>query len=57
MSKCKNRHIDSIVKKTERVTDGCQLSVDSVYIGLFIGKLEMVWSDNIHPLHGQFPVS
>ena len=31
----------------------CQPSVDSVYLDLLRGKLEMVWSDNSHPLHGQ----
>ena len=45
--------IDSIVRKAERVIGGCQPSVDSVYLDLVRGKLETVWSDNSHPLHGQ----
>ena len=36
-----------------RVIDECQLSVDSVYLDILRGKLEMVWSDNSHPLYGQ----
>ena len=46
-------HIDSIARKAERVIGECQLSVDSVYIDILRGKLEMVWSDSSHPLHGQ----
>ena len=38
--------IDSIVRKAERVIGECQPSVDSVYLDLVRGKLEMVWSDN-----------
>ena len=45
--------IDSIVRKAERVIGQCQPSVDSVYLDLVRGKLEMVWSDNSHPLYGQ----
>ena len=30
-----------------------QPSVDSVYLDLVGGKLEMVWSDTSHPLYGQ----
>ena len=53
MSKSEKRCIDSIVRKAERVIGECQPSVDSVYLDLVRGKLEMVWSDNSHPLHGQ----
>ena len=53
MSKSEKRRIDSIVRKAERVIGGCQPSVDSVYLDLVRGKLEMVWSDNSHPLYGQ----
>ena len=50
MSKSEKRRIDSIVRKAERVIGGCQPAVDSVYLDLVRGKLEMVWSDNSHPL-------
>ena len=52
MSKSEKRRIDSIVRKAQRVIGGCQPSVDSVHLDLLRGKLEMVWSDNSHPLHG-----
>ena len=52
MSKSEKRRIDSIVRKVERVIGECQPSVDSVYHHLLRGKLEMVWNDNSHPLHG-----
>ena len=53
VSKREKRRIDSIVKKAERVIGASQPSVDSVYLDLVGGKLEMVWSDNSHPLYGQ----
>ena len=53
MSKREKRRIDSIVRKAERVIGASQPSVGSVYLDLVGGKLEMVWSDNSHPLHGQ----
>ena len=53
VSKREKRRIDSIVRKAQRVIGVCQPSVDSVYLDLVRGKLEMVWSDNSHPLHGQ----
>ena len=54
VSKREKRRIDSIVRKAQRVIGVCQPSrVDSVYPDLVRGKLEMVWSDNSHPLHGQ----
>ena len=53
VSKREKRRIDSIVRKAERVIGVCQPSVDSVYLDLVRGKLEMVWSDNSHLLHGQ----
>ena len=53
MSKREKRSIESIVRKAERVIGECQPSVDSVYLDLVRGKLEMVWSDNNHALHGQ----
>ena len=53
MSKNKKRPINSIVRKAEIVIGQCQPSVDSVYLSLLRGKLEMVWRDNSHPLHGQ----
>ena len=53
MSKSEKRRIDGIVRKAERVIGECQPSVDSVYLDLLRGKLEMVWSDSSHPLHGQ----
>ena len=53
MSKSEKRRIDSIVRKAARVIGECQPSVDSVYIDLVRCKLEMVWSDNNHPIHGQ----
>ena len=46
MSKREKRRIDSIVRKAERVIGASQPSVDSVYLDLVGGKLEMVWSDN-----------
>ena len=46
MSKSETRRIDSIVRKAEIVTGEWQPSVDSVYLYLLRGKLEMVWSDN-----------
>ena len=52
-SKSEKRRIDSIVRKAERVIGECQPSVDSVYLDLLRGKLEMVWSENSHPLYGQ----
>ena len=39
-----------IVRKTERVIGECQPSVDSIYLDLVRGKLEMVWSDNSHSM-------
>ena len=53
VSKSEKRCIDGIVRKAERVIGECQPSVDSVYLDLLRGKLEMVWSDSSHPLHGQ----
>ena len=53
MGKREKRRIESIVRKAERVNGTSQPSVDSVYLDLVRGKLEMVWSDNRHPLHGQ----
>ena len=53
VSKREKRRIDSIVRKAERVIGAYQPSVDSVHLDLVRGKLEMVWSDNSHPLHGQ----
>lgn len=53
VSKSEKRRIDGIVRKAERVIGECQPSVDSVYLDLLRGKLEMVWSDSSHPLHGQ----
>ena len=53
MSKSEKRRIDGIVRKAERAIGECQQSVDSVYLDLLRGKLEMVWSDSSHPLHGQ----
>ncbi len=52
-SKSEKCRIDNIVRKSERVIGECQPSVDSVYLDLLRGKLEMVWSDSSHPLHGQ----
>ena len=46
------RCINSIVRKAERVIGECQHSVDSVYLDLVRGKLEMVWSA-IATLYGQ----
>ena len=43
MSKREKRRI---VSKAERVIGASQPSVDSVYLDLVGGKLEMVWSDN-----------
>ena len=54
MSKSEKRRIDGIVRKAESVIGECQPSVDSVYLDLLRGKLEMVWSDSSHPLHGHF---
>ena len=51
--KSEKRRIDGIIRKAERVIGECQPSVDSVYLDLLRGKLEMVWSDSSHPLHGQ----
>ena len=56
VSKSEKRRIDDIVRKAERVTGECQPSVDSVYLDLLRGKLEMVWSDSSHPLHGQLRI-
>ena len=53
MSKSEKRRIYSIARKAERVIGACQPSVDSVYLDLVRGKLEMVWCDNSHPLYGQ----
>ena len=53
MGKREKSRIDSIVRKAEMVIGECQPSVDSVYLDLVKGKLEMVWSDNSHPLYGQ----
>ena len=53
MSKSEKCRIDGIVRQAEMVIGECQPSVDSVYLDLMRGKLEMVWSDNSHPLHGQ----
>ena len=53
MSKREKRRIDGIVRKAERVIGASQPSVDSVYLDLVGGKLEMVWSDNSHPFYGQ----
>ncbi len=53
VSKSEKRRIDSIVREAERVIGECQSSVDSVYLVLLRGELEMLWSDNSHPLHGQ----
>ena len=53
VSKSETRRIDGIVRKAERVIGECQPSMDSVYLDLLRGKLEMVWSDSSHPLHGQ----
>ena len=53
MSKSEKSRIDIIVTKAERVIGGCQPSVDSICLHLLRGKLEMVWSDNSHDLHGQ----
>ena len=53
MSKREKRRIYSMVRKAERVIGECQPSVESVYLDLVRGKLEMVWSDNSHPLYGQ----
>ena len=53
VSKSEKRRIDGIVRKAERVIGECQPSVDSVYLNLLRGKLEMVWSDSSHLLHGQ----
>ena len=52
-SKSEKCRIDSIARKAERVIGDCQPSVDSVYLDLLPGKLEMVWSDNGDPLRGQ----
>ena len=52
MSKREKRRIDSIARKAERVIGASQPSVDSVYLDLVGGKLEMVWSDTSHPLYG-----
>ena len=41
-SKSKKRRIDSIVRKAERVISECQPSLDSVYLDLLRGKLEIV---------------
>ena len=46
MSKSEKRRIDGFVTKAERVNGECQPSVDSVYLDLLRGKLEMVWSDS-----------
>ena len=46
-SKSEKCRIDNIVRKSERVIGECQPSVD-----LLRGKLEMVCSDNSHPLLG-----
>ena len=51
--KSEKRRIDSIVRKAERLIGECQPSVDSVYLDLVRGKLEMVCSDNSHTLYGQ----
>ena len=40
------------LRKAQRVLGVCQPSVDSVYLDLVRGKLEMVWSGNSHSLHG-----
>ena len=53
VSKSEKRRIDGIVRKAERVIGECQPSVDSVYLALLRRKMEMVWSDSSHPLHGQ----
>ena len=53
VSKSEKLRIDSIVTKAERVISGCQPSVDSICLHILRGKLEMVWSDNSHDLHGQ----
>ena len=50
MSKSEKRRIDGIVRKAERAIGECQ---PSVYLDLLRGKLDMVWSDSSHPLHGQ----
>ena len=42
VSKREKRRIDSIVRKAQRVIGVCQPSVDSVYLDLVRGKLEMV---------------
>ena len=52
MSKCEKRRIDMIVRKADRVIGECQPSVDSVYLDLVRGKLEMVCCDNSHTLQG-----
>ena len=45
MSKSEKHRIDSIARKAERVIGECQLSVDSVYLDLLRGKLDIMWSD------------
>ena len=52
VSKSEKRRTDGIVRKAERVIGASQPSVDSVYLDLVGGKLEMVWRENSHP-HGQ----
>ena len=42
MDKSQKRRIDSIVRKAERVIGECQLPVDSVYLDILRGKLEML---------------
>ena len=53
MSKREKLRIDSIVRKAEKVIGECQPSVDSFYLDIVRGKLEMGWSDNSHTLYGQ----
>ena len=45
MDKSQKRRIDSIVRKAERAIRDCQLSVDSVYLDILRGKLEMLRCD------------
>ena len=48
VSKREKRRIDVIVRKAERLIGASQPSVDSVYLDLVGGKLEMVWSSVLH---------
>ena len=50
-SKVDIEHIDSIIRKASIVTRIPQPIIDSIYAGLLITKLNMVWTDTKHPLH------